>query len=150
MIRPVAAALAIAALWLPGLASAKGEGVGLWMDGTVSQLREVRGELRFVLKGRFSFTQFHGEHGSVIEVDAGEGIPVRVRQGNPFFAMTGDWSAGSIREDPKALAAIVRAAERAGHDVKFELHDATLRFGEGRKFSVEGAQVIRATDPALH
>lgn len=149
MIRAIAALLAIGAAASSWSAQAKGEGVGLWMDGTVSQVREVRGELRFVVKGRFSFTQFRGTHGSVIEVDAGEEIPVRAQQGNPFFAMTSDWSGGAIREDSRALVALLRAAQRTGNVVKFELSDATLRFGPERKFAVESARVVRATDHDL-
>ena len=150
MIRAVAALLAIGALLSPWPAAAKGEGVGLWMDGTVSQVREVRGELRFVVKGRFSFTQFRGTQGALVEVDGTEGISVRARQANPFFAMTTDWGGGSIREDPRALGALLKSAERSSRAVKFELADATLRFGPERKFAVEGARVVRATDHDLH
>jgi len=129
-------------------AFAKGEGVALRMEGTVSNL-EIQGEkLRFVLTGRFSFKQWRGQTESSVDVDGSRGIPVTVVQAKPFFAMTEDGHGAAIREKG-ALAGILQAAAEHKRVVRFQLVDARLVFGREGRFSVAHAGVIRATDAGL-
>jgi len=135
---------------LPILASAKGDGVALRMEGTVSDL-EVQGEtLKFVLTGRFSFKQWRGpqQEEQSVDVDGSHGIPVTVVQWKPFFAMTEDGHAAALREQGE-LARILQAAARHNRVVKFQLVEARLLFGREGRFSVARASVIRATDADL-
>ena len=128
---------------------AKGEGIGLSMVGTISNL-EVQGEtLRFVLTGRFYFEQYrHGTERQSVEVDGRRGLPVTVVQAEPFFAVTPNRHGAALR--PKgALAAILQAAADRKRVVRFELVDAKLDFGREGRFTVTHAEVIRATDADL-
>ena len=134
---------------LAGPARAKGEGVGLWMEGTISNVRVAGEKVHLVLTGRFWFEQFHGPARSIVEVDGRRGIPVTVAQARPFFAMTSDWKGGAIREK-EVLPAILKAAARLKRTVKLELTDAWLVFGQGLEFEVADGLVIRATDADLH
>jgi len=67
MRRLLPAAFALAAL-LPAGVCAKGEGVGLWMEGTVSEVKAEGQRVRLVLTGRFWFEQHRNQQASVIEV----------------------------------------------------------------------------------
>jgi len=140
--------LLLLGLLVGNCAFAKGEGVALRMEGTVSNL-EIQGEkLRFVLTGRFSFKQWRGQTESSVDVDGRRGIPVTVVQANPFFAMTEDGHGAAIREKG-ALAGILQAAAEHKRVVRFQLVDARLVFGRGGRFAVAHAGVIRATDADL-
>jgi hypothetical protein len=140
-----AATLAIGVCVVPCPTSAKGEGVGLWMEGTVSNLDVTDDRIHFVLTGRFWFEQYRGTRRSSVEVDGRRGLPVTLTQAQPFFAMSPDWRAGAIREEG-SLSALVRAAARGNRVMRFELLDARLDFGSGGGFAVHSASVIRATD----
>jgi hypothetical protein len=144
----VAALLAIVVSSLPCPSLAKGDGVGLWMEGRVSTLQVADDQIRFVLTGRFWFEQYRGPKRSSIEVVARRGIPVAVTQAEPFFAMSTSWRAGAIREKG-ALAALMQAAAQHNRVVKFELTDAMLEFAIEPRFAVNSAKVIRATDADL-
>ena len=109
----LSAVLLVAAL-SPAYALAKGEGVGLWMEGQISEVRAEGGTIHLVVTGRFWLDQYHGENASLVEPKKGR-IPATVRQGKPFF----------------------------------ELVDARLKFGRQGRFSVEAADVLRATDHDL-
>lgn len=140
----------LAGLLLVPPAQAKGDGVALRMEGTVSKL-EIQGEkLRFVLTGRFSFKQWRGpdQAESSVDVDGSRGIPVTVVQAKPFYAMTEDRRGAALRE-AGALARILRAAAVHKRVVKFELIAANLAFGREGSFKVAQAAVIRATDADL-
>jgi hypothetical protein len=126
---------------------AKGEGVGLWMEGQVSEVRAEGQGIRLVLSGRFWFEQYRGAEPSVVEVGKTP-IAAVLTQGRPFFAMTADWKGGSIRKSG-ALLAILQAAAASGRPVKLELADSRLSFGRGGTLAVESAIVRRATDHAL-
>jgi hypothetical protein len=140
--------LLLLGLLVGNCAFAKGEGVALRMEGSVSNL-EIQGEkLRFVLTGRFSFKQWRGQTESSVDVDGRRGIPVTVVQANPFFAMTEDGHGAAIREKG-ALAGILQAAAEHKRVVRFQLVDARLVFGRGGRFAVAHAGVIRATDADL-
>ena len=145
------AAFAAAAL-LPAAALAKGEGVGLWMEGTVSEVRAEGPDIRLVVTGRFWFEQHRGAQPSVIEVRDLRGgpasIPAVLTQGRPFFAMVENWKGGAIRKSG-ALLAILQAASGTGQVVKLELANARLQFGSGSTLAIESATVRRATDHAL-
>ena len=138
----------VALLMLPVLLHAKGEGVGLWMEGTVSSV-DVEGQgIHLTLSGRFWLEQYRGNRRSRVEVDGRRGLAVTVTQATPFFAMTSDWRGGAIR-DPGALVAILRSAAQQGRLVRFELVDAQLSFGRDGGFTVVRAAVVRATDHDL-
>ena len=140
--------LLLVSLLLAAAVQAKGDGVGLRMEGTVSKL-EVQGDkLHFILTGRFSFKQWRGQTESSVDVDGRRGIPVTVVQANPFFAMTEDGHGAAIREKG-ALAGILQAAAEHKRVVRFQLVDARLVFGRGGRFAVAHAGVIRATDAGL-
>ena len=137
---------------LPICVLAKGEGVGLWMEGQVSEVRAEGSNIRLVVTGRFWFEQYRGQERSLIEVKDLRGgpaaIPAAIRQGKAFFAMVDGWGGGAIRGSG-ALLKIVRAAADSGKPVKFELTNARLKFGPEGQFIVEAGDVIRATDHAL-
>lgn len=93
--------------------------MGLWMEGQVSEVRAEGRNIHLTVTGRFLFTQVRGQEASTIEVlDLRGGtatIPATLIQGNPFFAMVGNWRGGAIRQ-PGALLEIVRAA--SSHDLR--------------------------------
>lgn len=144
--RVLLALLAAVAL-CPSGASAKGEGVGIRMEGRVSEVRAEGPSINFVLNGRLWLEQHRGTERSVVEVrDAA--IPAAIAQGDPFFAMVKDWRGGAIRE-PGALLRILQAASASGNSVRFELLDARLKFEPQGRIAVESARVVRATDHDL-
>lgn len=131
-----------------GSAWAKGEGVGLWMEGTVSDISANGGEAKFLLSGRFWLEQHRDGKRSTIEIDGAHGVRVAVTQADPFFAMSKDWGAGSIRGEGK-LIALLKAAAQGARIVKFELWGAMLEFGRDGSFAVVSGGVVRATDEDL-
>ncbi len=141
-----------AAVLLPAAVLAKGDGVGLWMEGQVSEVRSEGQNIRLVVTGRFWFEQHRGSQPSVVEVRDLRGgpatIPAVLTQGRPFFAMVENWKGGAIRKSG-ALLAILQAASGTGQVVKLELANARLQFGSGSTLAVESATVRRATDHAL-
>ena len=145
------AAFAAVAL-LPAAVLAKGEGVGLWMEGQVSEVRAEGQNIRLVVTGRFWFEQYRGAEPSVVEVRDLRGGPASITatltQGRPFYAMVESWKGGAIRKSG-ALLAILQAAAGTGQVVRFELANARLQFGSGGTLSVESATVRRATDHNL-
>jgi len=143
-----AALLVIGVYVLPCPASAKGEGVGLWMEGTVSNLHVADDQIHFMLTGRFWFEQYRGAKRSSVEVDGRRGLSVTVTQAQPFFAKHTDWRAGAIREEG-SLSTLVKAAARTNRVMRFQLLDARVDFGSDGSFAVESAKVIRATDDDL-
>jgi hypothetical protein len=143
-----------AAVLLPAPVCAKGEGVGLWMEGKVSEVRAEGQNIRLVVTGRFWFEQYRDHEASVVEVkDLRTGgpasIPVVLTQGRPFFAMVENWRGGAMSKSG-ALLAILQAAAGTDRVVKFELANARLQFGSGGTLAVESATVRRATDHKLH
>jgi len=152
MCRVLFAAFAAAVLW-PGAVLAKGEGIGLWMEGQVAEVRAEGQDIRLVVTGRFRFEQHRGQEAAVVEVrdwrtGGAASIPALLTQGRPFYAMTEDWRGGASRKSG-ALLEILRAAAITGKVVKLELADSRLSFGHGGTLSVEHAIVRRATDHAL-
>jgi hypothetical protein len=146
-------ALVAAAVFWTGGASAKGGGIGIWMEGQVSEVRAEGSSIHVVVHGRLWLEQYHGQQRSAVEVrelrDGGPtNIPATLVQANPFFAMVENWRGGSISQ-PGALLRILQAASASGQKVKFELLNARLKFEPDGGVAVEGAQVIRATDHAL-
>ena len=129
-------------------AESKGDGVGLWIEGRVSNLQIDGDRLRFRLTGKFVFDQYRDSARSVVEVDGRRGIPITIRQADPFFAMTSDWHGGAIQERG-ALRRILESAAKAGNVVKFELTEGQLKFERGGAFSVTDGAVVRATDANL-
>ena len=134
---------------LASSAHAKGDGVGLWMEGTVSNVHGDGQKVHLLLTGRFWFEQYRGAIRSLVEVDGRRGLPATVVQAQPFFAMSTDWGAGAIRQKG-ALLAILEAAAQRKRPVRFELVDARLVFGRDGSFAVADGTVIRATDGDLH
>ncbi len=145
-IAPVILLLVI--LLLASAVQAKGDGVGLRMEGTVSNLQVQGDRLHFILTGRFSFKQWRGQTESSVDVDGSRGIPVTVVQAKPFYAVTEDGRGAAIREKG-ALAGILQAAAEHKRVVRFQLVDARLVFGREGRFTVAHAGVIRATDADL-
>ena len=148
----LATALAVAAL-VPGSVAAKGEGIGLWMEGQVSEVRVEGRDIRLVLTGRFWFDQYRGQEPAIVEVHdlrtgGAASIPAVLTQGRPFFAMTENWRGGALRKSG-ALLEILQAAAGTGKLVRLELADSRLSFGRGGTLAVEHAIVRRATDHAL-
>jgi hypothetical protein len=124
--------------------------VGFWMEGTVTNVTEAEGRIQFRLNGNFSFHQIpeEGPQNQVIKVFGEHGISATVQQSEPFFAMTTDWSGGSLRKKGDLLKLLKTAAGRGGV-VKFELFNPKMEFGPGLKFTLLDAKVIRATDADL-
>src|SRR3954462_2448612 len=152
MRRLFSAALAAAAL-VPGAVAAKGEGIGLWMEGQLPARRAEGRDIRLVLTGRFWFDQYRGQEAAVVEVHdprtgGAASIPAVLTQGRPFYAMTQNWRGGSIRKSG-ALLEILQDAAASGKSVRFELADSRLSFGRGGTLAVERAIVRRATDHTL-
>lgn len=152
MRRLFAAALTAVAL-LPGTVAAKGEAIGLWMEGQVSEVRAEGRDIRLVLTGHFWFDQHGAQVPSVVVVHdprtgGAASIPVVLTQGRPFYAMTENWRGGALRKSG-ALLEILQAAATTGKRVRFELADSRLSFSRGGTLAVERATVRRATDPAL-
>src|SRR5262245_29673652 len=100
--------------------SAKGEGVGLWMEGVVSNVDVRDGRAEFVLTGRFWLEQYRAGQRSTVELDGRRGIPVSATQAEPFFAMTKDWRGGAIRGEG-ALVDLLKTAARGKRTVRLEL-----------------------------
>lgn len=132
---------------LPAAVQAKGEGLGLWMEGQISEARADGQNIRLTLTGRFWFQQYRGTEPSVVEV-SNRPIPATLTQGRPFYAMTESWGGGSIRKSG-ALLSILQAAAVSGKSVKLELADSRISFGRGGTLVVESAIVRRATDHSL-
>src|SRR5258708_38232532 len=133
MRRLLPAAFALAAL-LPAGVCAKGEGVGLWMEGTVSEVKAEGQRVRLVLTGRFWFEQHRNQQASVIEVrDLRTGgpasTPATLTQGKMFFAMVENWRGGAIREDRRGGLRLLESAAGSPPVLKFELAEARLEFG---------------------
>jgi len=140
-------ALVAAAMLCPGGAAAKGEGVGVWMEGRVSEVRAEGSSIRLALDGRLWLQQYRGAEPSEVEV-RDTAIPATLAQGDPFFAMVEGWGGGAIRKQG-ALLRILQAAAASGKPVKLELVNARLKFAPQGRVAVEAAEVIRATDHAL-
>ncbi len=138
----------VSSLFVLPSAEPKGDGVGLWMEGTVSNVQLVDAKLRFLLNGKFLLKQYRGTAYSVVEVAGRHGVPVTIRQADPFFAMTSDWKGGAIRKQGALFAILESAAERKLL-VKFELTEARLSFERDGAFSVMDGAVVRATDADL-
>jgi hypothetical protein len=144
--------LAVLFAALPLCAMAKGEGVGLRMEGQVSEVRAEGSRIHLVVTGRFWFEQYRDQQRSVVEIRDLRGgaatIPVVVTQGKPFFAMLAGSGGGAIRP-PGGLLQILNTASGTDRVVKFELINARLKFGAEGRFAVEAGEVIRATDHDL-
>lgn len=134
----------------PAKSSAKGEGVGFRMDGTVTEVTEDAGRIRLKLTGKFWFEQYSGTSMTPqrIEIDCSKGAWVTVRQNDPFFAFTPDWKGGAISPDG-ALLRIVKEASARKLAVKFELLKPALTFDAQNNITVTDAAVVRATDADL-
>ncbi len=139
-------------LILPVAALAKGEGVGLWMEGKVSDVKTEGQKIQLVLTGRFWFEQYRGQERSVVEIKGEHGVPATIvatiTQAEPFFAMVATWEGGAIRKQG-ALLAIVQEAAKRNRIIKFEFFDGQLAFGRNGSLTVMNGAVLRATDHNL-
>ena len=138
---------------LPAKLSAKGSGVGFWMEGTVTEVKAVGDHIQFRLKGRFWFDQFSDQSPPLfapqkIEVDCKDGISVTVHQNDSFFAFSADWGGGAIQENG-GLLRILKAAVEPGRKIKFELLEPKIIFDSKQNITLTDAAVIRATDADL-
>jgi len=117
MCRVLFAAFAAAVLW-PGAVLAKGEGIGLWMEGQVSEVRAQGQDIRLVVTGRFRFEQHRGQEAAVVEVrdwrtGGAASIPALLTQGRPFYAMTEDWRGGASRKSgAKVTLGVIRNGKK--------------------------------------
>jgi hypothetical protein len=144
----VPALILFVSLLVSPTAFAKGKGVGFWMEGTVSDVAPTPTGISFRLKGRFWFSKYLGSTPTIIDVDGKDGIVATVRQGDPLFAFSADWRAGSIQE-PGGLLRILKKASEQGGVVKFELREPSLKFDSKQILTLTDAAVIRATDADL-
>src|SRR5260221_11667869 len=139
MRRLLPAAFALAALFPAGVC-AQGEGVGLWMEGTVSEVKAEGQRVRLVLTGRFWFEQHRNQQASVIEVrDLRTGgpasIPATLTQGKMFFAMVENWRGGAIRQGRGALLRLPHSAAGRPPGLQVQLANARPKFRSPWKLS---------------
>jgi hypothetical protein len=141
-------AVAVFATFVP-YAAAKGEGVGFWLEGTVSGVRIVGRYIQLSVAGRLWLRQFPdgqppGQH---VEFDCPEGISATLTQAQEFFAMSTDWGGGALRQ-PGHLHKILEAAAKRGNVVRFQLLEPRIDFAGGQCPALSSA-VVRATDTDL-
>jgi hypothetical protein len=119
----------IVLLLAPTSVFAKGEGVGVYLEGLVSDVRAEGRSISFRLSGSLDLTQFRRGEQSVIRIQGRTPVEVTTRQGDFCFVLIDDWSwhpgpcrAGQLRE------ALERAA-REHLGLRLELGRVALRFG---------------------
>ena len=137
-------------LLLPFVALGKGDGVGFTMEGTVTNFSMNGANCQFTFKGTFRITQWQGTSSSTVEIDCKQGFPATVTQNEFFVATDAHVNAAAVRNDPKTLSVILKAAAERGRVIKFELAKPKIAFGEKGSITNLQCAVVRATDWDLH
>src|SRR5215469_14955327 len=101
-------------LLVPLMALAKGDGVGFWMDGTLTNFSMSGTNCHFTFAGTFKITQWHGVSHTTIEIECTNGFPATVSQNWFFVAMHPTLNAAAVRNDPNALSGILKLAAERG------------------------------------
>ena len=133
----------------PSSVSAKGEGVGVYLQGLVSNVRSTEAGVTFKLSGVVELVQHRGQERSVILVKGAAPVPVASRQGDFCFVMIDDssWNPGPCREG-QLVGALERAA-RERRTIRLELARTTLRFGGAeREVEVQASEMLRLSEPS--
>lgn len=136
---------------LAGVAKGNGgSGGGYWMVGTVTNVTMLDGHIHFQLNGWFYLWQSPynrwASHTQGIKVDCTHGMWATVTPYS-FFAMTSDWSGGSVQKEERLLQILQTAADRSRIE-KFELMYPKIDFGTNG-FTLMDARVLRVTDADL-
>ena len=130
--------------------SAKGEGVGVYLQGLVSNVRSTAAGVTFKLTGVVELVQYRAQEKSVILVQGAAPVPVASRQSDFCFVMIDDssWNPGPCREGQLAEA-LERAARERRAAIRLELARTTLRFGGGeQEVEVQASEMLRLSDPS--
>lgn len=135
----------------PSSVSAKGEGVGVYLQGLVSNVRSTAAGVTFKLTGVVELVQYRGQEKSVILVKGAAPVPVASRQSDFCFVMIDDssWNPGPCREGQ--LAGALERAARERRAIRLELARTTLRFGGGEQeveVEVQASEMLRLSDPS--
>ena len=135
----------------------KGDGVGCWMEGTVTNVSTNGESIHFTFTGTFHIGQWHGKQHSTIAIDCSRGVQATVFQGDPFFPMSYSWWTHSSVPvgglgPAGTLLKLLKAAVEDKRVMDFELYDVKMAIGNGKDlgpFTLLNAGVIRASDPNL-
>jgi hypothetical protein len=133
----------------PSPVSAKGEGVGVYLQGLVSSVRSTAAGVTFKLTGVVELVQYRGQEKSVILVKGTAPVPVASRQSDFCFVMIDDssWHPGPCREGQ--LAGALERAARERRAIRLELARTTLRFGGGeQEVEVQASEMLRLSEPS--
>ena len=133
----------------PSSVSAKGEGVGVYLQGLVSNVRSTGSGVTFNLSGVVELVQYRGGEESVILIKGTVPVPVTSRQGDFCFVLIDDWS---WNPGPCRGGQLVDALERAARErraIRLELGRTTLRFGSGEhEVEVQASEMLRLSEPS--
>jgi hypothetical protein len=137
-------------LLLPCVALAKGDGVGFTMSGTLTNFNVNDEICHFTFAGTVRITQWNGASHSTVEIACTNGFAATVTQNHFFVATHPTLNAAAVRNDPKALSAILKIAVERGRVINFELTDPKITFGDRGQIKNLESGVVRATDWDLH
>jgi hypothetical protein len=137
-------------LLVPFVALAKGDGVGFSMEGTLTNFSASGASCQFTFTGTFRITRWQGASASTVEVDCKQGFPAIVTQNDFFVATDPHVNAAAVRNDPKALSVLLKAAAERGRLINFELVNPKIAFGDKGSITNLQCAVVRATDWDLH
>ena len=134
---------AVAGTILAPVALAKGEGVQLWLVGTVSGVQQKDDRISFLLTGDVELVQYRQNRKSLIRVQSRRPVPVSTRQPEFFFVMDDEWGGGPGA--PGKLASVLRSAASSGKALRLEAGKATVRFAGGPDdlIAIEWCEVYR-------
>jgi hypothetical protein len=123
-------------------ALAKGDGIQLWLVGTVADVRQNEDRITFQLTGSVELVQYRRNQRSLIRVQSPRPVPVSTRQADFFFLMEDEWGAGPGA--PGKLVAVLRSAASSGEAVRLEAGKATMRFGgPDDPIAIDASEVYR-------
>ena len=123
--------IVIAFLLAPTSVFAKGEGIGVYLEGLVSEVRADERSVSFRFSGSLELTQFRQGEQSVIRIQSRTPVEVTTKQGDFCFVLIDDWS---WNPGPCRAGQLRTALERAAREhlgMRLELGRVALRFGGG-------------------
>ena len=138
----------IAVLLTSSLVFAKGDGVGVYLDGAVSNVQADGREIRFRLNGTLELKQFHRGRQSVIRIQSADAVTVKTKQVDFCFVLIDDWSWNPGPCQPGQLLKALERASREHVQVRLELSRTTLRFG-GENVEVTESETLRLSAPTI-